>query len=88
MGVTVELPNLGDADLCREITAHLEHAFSDRQGKWRVFIAGSRAAENWELGVEGPNGFERSYTLSAGTGEHQPAAMSTLVLRLVTPARA
>lgn len=59
MGVTIELQNLGDAQLCRDITAHLEHAFSGRQGKWRVSIAGSRAAENWDLRVEGPNGFER-----------------------------
>src|SRR6202012_2093952 len=62
MGVTVELQNLGDAQLCQEITAHIEHAFSDRTGQWRVSIAGSRAAENWELRVERPNGFERSYT--------------------------
>jgi hypothetical protein len=66
MGVTIKLQNLGDAQLCRDITAHLEHAFSERQGELRVSIAGSRAAENWDLRVEGPNGFERSYTLSAG----------------------
>jgi hypothetical protein len=87
MGVTSELQNLGDAQLCRDITAHLEHAFSERQGQWRVSIAGSRAAENWELRVEGPNGFERSYTLSAAAGEHEPAAIRTLVLRLVPSAR-
>jgi len=60
MGVTVELQNLGDAQLCRDITTQLEHAFSGRLGGWRVSITGSRAAENWELKVEGPNGFERS----------------------------
>jgi hypothetical protein len=53
MAVTIELQNLGDAQLCRDITAHLEHAFSGRLGEWRVSIAGSRAAENWELKVEG-----------------------------------
>jgi hypothetical protein len=72
MGVTIELQNVGDAQLYRDITAHLEHAFSGRLGVWRVSIAGSRAAENWELRVEGPNGFERSYTLSAAAGEHEP----------------
>ena len=79
----VELQNLGDAELARDITAHLEHAFSGRKGDWRVSIAGSRTAENWDLRVEGPNGFERSYTLSAVAGEHEPAAIRTLVLRLV-----
>jgi len=88
MGVTVELQNLGDAQLCRDITARLEHAFSGRQGEWRVSIAGSRAAENWELRVEGPYGFERSYTLSAAAGEHEPTAIRTLVLRLAPPANA
>ena len=88
MGVTIELQNLGDAQLCRDITAHLEHAFSGRLGEWRVSIAGSRAAENWELKVEGPNGFERSYTLSAAAGEHDPVTIRALVLRLVPLAQA
>ena len=58
MAVTIELQNLGDAQLCRDITAYLELAFSSRQGEWCVSIAGSRAAESWDLRVEGPNGFE------------------------------
>ena len=87
MGVTIELQNLGDAQLCRDITAHLENAFSERLGEWRVSIAGSRAAENWDLRVEGPNGFERSYTLSAVAGEHELSAIRTLVLRLVSAAK-
>jgi hypothetical protein len=88
MGVTIELQNLGDAQLCRDITAYLEHAFSGRQGEWRVSIAGSRVSESWDLRVEGPNGFERSYALLADAGEHEPAAIRTLVLRLVLPAKA
>ena len=40
------------------------------------------------LRVEGPNGFERSYALSADAGEHEPAAIRTLVLGLVPPAEA
>ena len=87
MGVTIELQNLGDAQLCRDITAHLEHAFSGQQGKWRVSIAGSRMAESWDLRVEGPNGFERSYTFSAAAGEPELSAIRTLVLRLVPPAK-
>ena len=77
-----------ESRLCREITAHLEHAFSGRQGEWRVSIAGSRVAESWDLRVEGPHGFERSYALSAGAGEHEPAAIRTLVLKLMPPAHA
>jgi hypothetical protein len=88
MAVTIELQNLGDAQLCRDITAYLEHAFSSRQGKWRVSIAGSRVAESWDLRVEGSNGFERSYVLSADAGEHEPAAIRTLVLKLLPPAKA
>jgi len=87
MGGTIELQNLGDAQLCRDVTAHLEHAFSERQGEWRVSIAGSRAAETWDLRVEGQNGFERSYTLSTAAGEHEPAAIRALVLKLVPPAK-
>jgi hypothetical protein len=88
MAVSIELQSVGDARLYRDITAHLEHAFSGRQGQWRVSIAGSRVAESWDLRVEGPNGFERSYALSADAGEHEPAAIRTLVLKLVPPAKA
>ena len=87
MGITIEPQNLGDAQLCRDITAYLEHAFSRQQGEWRVSIAGSRAAENWDLRLEGPDGFERSYTLSATAGEHELSAIRTLVLKLVPAAK-
>jgi hypothetical protein len=83
MGVTIELQNLGDAQLCRDITAHIEHAFSDRPGDWRVSIAASRASENWEMRVEGPNGFERSYTLAGSSGEHEPETVRRLILKLI-----
>jgi hypothetical protein len=80
--VTIELQNLGDAQLCRDITARIEHAFADRRGDWRVSIAGSRASENWEMRVEGPNGFERSYTLVGSAEEHKPDAIRRVLLQL------
>ena len=83
MGVTIELQNLGDAQLCRDITARIEHAFADRRGDWRVSIAGSRASENWEMRVEGPNGFERSYILAGSAGEHEPEIVCRLILQLI-----
>src|ERR1700758_1049577 len=83
MGVTIELQNLGDAQLCRDITAHIEHAFADRRGDWRVSIAGSCASETWEMRVEGPNGLERSYTLAGSVGEHEPEAIRRLILQLI-----
>jgi hypothetical protein len=86
MGVATELHNIGDAELCREIVARIDHALSDRPGEWRVVIAGSRESENWELKVQGPNGFERSYTLAGTTGEHKPEAILRLVLQLIPAA--
>jgi hypothetical protein len=53
-----------------------------------VSISGSRAADSWELRVEGPNVFERSYSLSGSAGEHEPAAICAVVLRLVPPVQA
>ena len=84
MGVTIELQNLGGAQLGREIVANVEHALSDKPGEWRVSIAGSRATENWEMRVEGPNGFERSYTLASVAGEHEPETIRALILKLVS----
>ena len=83
MGVTVELQNLGDPQLCQEIVARIEHALNDKPGDWRVSIAGSHGSENWEMKVEGPSGFERSYTLAGAAGQHEPDAICRLVLQLV-----
>jgi len=83
MGVTVELQNLGDEELGREVTARIEHALSGKPGEWRVSIAGSHGSENWDLRLEGPSGFERSYTLVASAGEHDPESIGRLVLQLV-----
>ncbi|MGH9516638.1 MAG: hypothetical protein ACRD3P_13275 [Terriglobales bacterium] len=86
MGAKVDLQNLGDSELSREIAAQIEHALSDKLGDWRVSIAGSRASENWEMRIEGPNGFERSYTLIDTAGEHVPDTIRRLVLQLVPAA--
>jgi len=83
MSVTTELQNLGDARLCGEIVASIEHALCERRGEWRVSIAGSHGSENWEMRVEGPNGFERTYTLAGIAGEHNPEAIRRLILQLV-----
>ena len=83
MGVTIELQNLGDEQLCREVTARIEHAFADRQGAWRVSVIGSRASETWAINVEGPNGFERSYSLAKGAGQHEPDAIRRLIVQLL-----
>jgi len=84
MGVTIELQNLGDAELCREIAVGIEHALSDKTGEWRVSVVGSRETENWDMRIEGPNGFERSYTLSGAVGQHRPEAIRKMILQLVS----
>lgn len=84
MGVTVELQNLGDAELSKKITARIEHTLGERRGEWRVSIAGSHAGENWEMLLQGPNAFERTYTLAVSAGEHEPAAICRLILQLMS----
>jgi hypothetical protein len=83
MAVSLELHNTGDPAVGREVRALVEHALSDRTGDWRVAIVGSRANENWEMKVEGPNGFERSYTLARSAGEHQPVVIGNVLLKLL-----
>ncbi len=87
MAVFVELHNTGDPALGTEVKAVVEHVLSDRPGEWRVSIMGSRTNDNWEMKVEGPNGFERSYTLVGSTGEHQPVAIGNLLLRFLPAKR-
>lgn len=79
MGATAKLENLGDTRLSKEIAGNIEHALSDRHGNWRVTIAGSRATESWEMRVEGPLGFERTYSLARAAAEHEPEAIRRLI---------
>src|SRR5262245_53697289 len=83
MSVLVEFHNTGDASIRSEIEAIVEHVLSGRPGEWRVSIVGSRAKQDWEMKVEGPNGFERSCTLVGGAGEQQPMVIGNLLLRLL-----
>jgi hypothetical protein len=83
MSVLVEFYNTGDVSIRSEIEVMVEHVLSDRPGEWHVSIVGSRVQEDWEIKVEGPNGFERSCTLFGGAGEHQPRVIANLLLRLL-----
>jgi hypothetical protein len=83
MPVTVEMHNTGDSKGDTEILVVIEHLLSDRPGDWRVFIVGPRADDNWEMRVEGPKGFERSYTLVGTAGEREPEAIRTALLKLL-----
>jgi hypothetical protein len=83
MAVRIEMQNTGDPRVRGEIVAIIEHVLSDRAGEWRVSIVGSRANDNWEMKVEGPQGFERSYTLVGEAGEHQPEAIRNVLIKLL-----
>jgi hypothetical protein len=87
MALSVELHNIGDPAAGSEVQALVEHALGDRLGDWRVSIIGSRENDRWEMKIEGPNGFERSYTLIGSAGEHQPVVIGNLLLKLL-PAKA
>jgi hypothetical protein len=83
MAVSLELHNTGDPSIEPEVRALVEHHLSDRPGNWRVSIVGSRESDGWEMKVLGPNGFERSYTLSGNAGEHQALVIGNVLLRLL-----
>jgi hypothetical protein len=63
------MQNTGDSRVRGEILARFEHVLSDLAGEWRVSIVGLGANDNWEMKVEGPHGFGRSYTLVGEAGE-------------------
>jgi hypothetical protein len=85
MAVTIEMQNTGNPRARREILASVEHVLSDAEGEWRVSIVGSRADDKWEMKVEGPRGFERSYTLVGAAGEHHPEAVRNVLIKLLPP---
>jgi hypothetical protein len=83
MAVTVEMQNTGDSVARAEVIAVIEHVLADRRGDWRVSIFGTRANDNWAMKIEGPAGFERSYTLDGTAGEHTPDAIRKILVRLI-----
>jgi len=87
MAVTVEMQNTGDSAARTEVIAAIEHVLADRRGDWRVSILGSRANDNWTMKIEGPTGFERSYTLDGAAGEHTPEAIRRLLGKLLPSGR-
>jgi hypothetical protein len=87
MSVTIELQNIGDTSTRSEIAAVVEHVLNDRPGLWRVTILGSRANDKWEMRIEGPKGYERSYTLIGSAGEQQPQVVGNVLAKLL-PANA
>jgi hypothetical protein len=84
MAVIVEMQNTGDPAHRSEIVASIEHALYQEPGDWRIAIVGSRDSDDWEMKVEGPRGFERTYTLTGSTGEHHPNAIRSVLLKLLS----
>ena len=84
MPVVVEMHNVGDLNLQRDVVARVEHALSERVGDWRILIVGSQESDRWEMTIFGPNAFERSYTLERTSGEHAPQRIAALVSRMVS----
>ncbi|HVH89557.1 MAG TPA: hypothetical protein VM912_22765 [Terriglobales bacterium] len=84
MPVVVEMHNIRDLNLQRDLVALVEHVLSGRTGDWRVLIVGSQDSERWEMKIFGPNAFERSYTLERTSGEHDPKRIAALVSRIVS----
>jgi hypothetical protein len=82
MAVVVEMQNVGTANRA-EIAAVVEHVLSDQPGNWRVSIVGSRESDDWEMKVEGPQGFERRYILVGRAGGQQPEAIRSLLPKLL-----
>jgi hypothetical protein len=83
MAVTVEMQNTGDSGSRIEIVAVIEHVLSDRPGNWNVSIVGSRENNDWELTIEGPNGFQRLYT--CGPDQREPVIVRQLLSKLLPP---
>ena len=81
--MAIEMQNTGDSRAHKEILAGVEHVLSDVAGEWRVSIVESRANDDWEMKVEGPRGFERSYTLVGGAEEHRPEAIRNVLIKLL-----
>jgi hypothetical protein len=84
MAVVVELHNTGGIAKRSDIVASIEHALCQEPGDWRISIVGSRGSVDWAMKVEGPRGFERTYTLTGDAGEHQPEVIRSVLSKLLS----
>jgi hypothetical protein len=83
MPVTTDLPNLGDAQLCRETVAGIEHLLGEKRGsvagiyRWD---AGQRELRDSSRGTK----YLRTDLYCGGAGgEHKPQVICRLILQLV-----
>jgi hypothetical protein len=83
VSLSLDIQNVGDSALKAELAGIIEHTLSGRLGEWRVSILGSRASDEWELKINGPNEFERVYMLNGAAGQHEPRAIHLLLTRLL-----
>ena len=83
MPVSVQIEHAGDRNTQADVRAIIEHVLADRPGDWRVSIMGSRAHDQWELEIIGPNGFERSYTLDGSGDEHRPEVIRVILAKML-----
>ena len=83
MPVLVSVAHLGNTELGDEVRAAIEHVLADRAGDWHVSVIGSQASDRWELKVEGPNLFERTYVLEGTAGEHRPEVIRVVLRRML-----
>ena len=83
MGVKIEAQNIGDPIVASEIAVIIEHVFSGLPGEWHLSIIGSRESDNWEMQIQGPAGFERSYSLIGAAGQHEPGVIQQSLPRLL-----
>lgn len=85
MAISIEIHNTSDPSRQPEIAAAIEHVLSDRAADWRISILGSQANDQWEMKIDGPNAFERKYTLDGSAGEHRPDVIRALLERMLPP---
>jgi hypothetical protein len=83
MPVLVSVANLSDAELASKVRAAIAHALGHYPGDWHVSIVGSQANDRWELKVEGPNLFERTYMVEGTAGEHRPEVIRVVLGRML-----
>jgi hypothetical protein len=83
MPVSVTVAHVGSEKIASEIRAAVEHALADHEGDWHVSVIGSHATDRWQLKLEGPNLFERSYTLEGIAGEHRAEVIRALLMRML-----
>ena len=66
-----------------EVRAMVENVLAGSARRLARSIFDTQGSDRWEMKIQGPNMFERLYTLEGVGGQHEPRVIASIVSKMV-----